>query len=142
MEREIKAAPAYFGQPPKWYHLRVSTWWWLGRWQFLRFILRELSSVFVAWSVVIILLLIRATNHGPEAYAQFLEWLKNPLIIALNALSFLLIMFHTTTWFNLSPKALALRVGGRRIPDLLIAVPNYIAWLVVSTVIGWLVLRD
>ena len=141
METEIKQPHANAGQPAQWYHVRMSTWWWLGRWKFLKFILRELSSLFVAWSVVILLLLIRAINQGPEAYAQFQDWLKNPLVIAVNALSFLFVLFHTITWFNLSPKAMAVRLRGRRIPDLFIAAPNYLVWLAVTVIVAWLILR-
>ena len=37
---------------PRSYHTRVSTYWWLKRWAYLKFILREASSVFVAWTDV------------------------------------------------------------------------------------------
>ena len=58
---------------PKSYQPRVSTYWWLSRWAYLKFILREASSVFVAWIVVVILLQIRALTRGPAAYAEFLR---------------------------------------------------------------------
>ena len=141
METEIKQPHANAEQPAQCYQVRMSTWWWLGRWKFLKFILRELSSLFVAWSVVILLLLIRAINQGPEAYAQFQDWLKNPLVIAVNAVSFLFVLLHTITWFNLSPKAMAVRLRGKRIPDLFIAAPNYLVWLAISAVVVWLLLR-
>jgi fumarate reductase subunit C len=38
----------YTEYPPKGYRVRMSTYWWLGRWPYLKFILREISSVFVA----------------------------------------------------------------------------------------------
>ena len=60
-------------------------------------------------------------------------------MVILNILSLLFVLFHTITWFNLTPKAIVLRVRGRRLPDLLIAAPNYVAWLVVSGVIAWIV---
>ena len=65
---------------PKSYHPRVSTYWWLGRWPYLKFILRELSSVFVAFFVVVTLLQIRALIRGPAEYAAFQQWLRSPLI--------------------------------------------------------------
>ncbi|MGH9629079.1 MAG: fumarate reductase subunit C, partial [Bryobacteraceae bacterium] len=70
---------------PKSYHPRLSTYWWLSRWPYLKFILRELSSVFVAWFVVVTLLQIRALIGGPEAYAEFQESLRSPLLLLLNA---------------------------------------------------------
>src|SRR5262245_45899418 len=44
--------PAYTEFPPSWYRPRISTYWWLKRRAYLTFILRELSSVCVAWFVV------------------------------------------------------------------------------------------
>ena len=70
---------------PKSYHTRVSTYWWLARWAYLKFILREASSVFVAWIVVVTLLQIRALTRGPADYAAFQKWLQSPLLLALNA---------------------------------------------------------
>jgi fumarate reductase subunit C len=119
----------------------MSTYWWLGRWPYLKFILREVSSIFVAWFVVLTLLQISALSQGPAEYTQFEAWLRKPLIIALNAVSFLFVVFHAITWFNLAPKAMAVRLGGKRVPNLLIAAPNYIAWLVASVVVAWIILR-
>jgi fumarate reductase subunit C len=135
---EIPASTAYH---PRWYRPRVSTYWWLWQWGYLKFILRELSSVFVAYFVVLLLLLLRALSHGPEAYAAFQQWLKTPHIIALNGISLLFVLFHTITWFNLAPRAMAVRVLGKRLPDILIAGSNYVAWLVVSVVMAWLILK-
>jgi fumarate reductase subunit C len=137
----MNATPAYSGDQPRWYRPRVSTYWWLWRWAYLKFILRELSSMFVAYFVVLTLLQLRALGHGPAAYAAFQEWLKTPGVIALNGVSLAFVLFHTITWFNLAPRAMVVRLRGRRVPDLLIAGSNYAAWLVVSVVVAWLVLR-
>jgi fumarate reductase subunit C len=126
---------------PKSYQPRVSTYWWLARWPYLKFILRELSSVFVAWFVVVTLLQIRALIGGPSDYAEFQQWLRSPLLLALNVVSFLFVMFHAITWFNLASKAMAIRVGGKRLPGVAIAAPNYLAWVVISAAVAWIVLR-
>ena len=126
---------------PKSYHPRLSTYWWLARWPYLKFILREVSSVFVAWFVVVTLLQIRAVAGGPEDYAEFQQWLRSPIILSLNAVSFLFIMFHAVTWFNLASKAMAIRVAGRRLPGPAITAPNYAGWVVISAAIAWILLR-
>lgn len=131
--------PAYTEFHPRWYRPRMSTYWWLGRWPYMRFIVRELSSIFVALFVVMTLLQIRALRQGPQAYEAFSARLGNPAMLVLAVISLLFVLFHTITWFNLTPKAIVLRVGGKRIPDVLIAAPNYVAWLVVSGVIAWIV---
>jgi fumarate reductase subunit C len=126
---------------PKSYRTGVSTYWWLVKWPYLKFMLRELTCVFVAWFVILTLLQVNALSRGQAEYAQFQEWLKNPFVIALNAVSFLFVVFHAVTWFNLAPKAMAVRMGGKRVPEALIAGPNYVAWLVVSAAVAWILLR-
>ena len=125
---------------PKWYRPRMATLWWLGRWPYIKFILRELTSVFVAIFVVITLFQIRALGQGPEAYQAFQALMATPLIVVLNVISFAFVLFHTITWFNLTPKAVVVRIKGSRLPDLMIIAPNYIVWLVVSGVIAWIVM--
>jgi len=135
----MRGSPAYTPYHPRWHRRKVSTYWWLERWAYLRFVLRELSSVFVAWLVVLTLLQLRALGRGPEAWADFQVWLKSPLLVALNVVSFLFVVFHAVTWVNLTPRALAVRVGGRRIPDWLIAGFNYAAWAAASAFVTWVV---
>jgi fumarate reductase subunit C len=126
---------------PRWYRERVSTFWWLGRWPYLKFILRELSSLAVAWTVLLMLFLIAAVTAGPEAYATFLRVLRNPLLIVINAISLLFVLFHTITWFNLAPHAMVVRIRGRRVPGILISGPNYALWLAISGAVAWLLVR-
>ena len=95
------AAVVYAEYHPRWYRKRVSIYWWLEKWSSFRFILREISSVFVAFFVVMTLLQIRALGQGPEAYANFQGSLQSPVLLALHVLSFFFVLFHTITWFNL-----------------------------------------
>ena len=124
---------------PRWYRKRVSTWWWLGEWHYLKFILRELSSLSVAWFVALTLFQVQALLNGPEAYARFTHRLQSPLMIALNAIAFCFVLFHTITWFNLAPRAMPVRMGGKRVPEFLVAAPNYGLWVFASAAICWLI---
>jgi fumarate reductase subunit C len=131
--------PVYTEFHPKWYRTHISSYWWLGRWPYVKFILRELSSVFVAYFVVITLLQIRTLAQDPQAYQALQDRLQTPIMVVLNIISLLFVLLHTITWFNLTPKAMVLHMRGKRIPDVLIAAPNYVAWLVVSGIIAWIV---
>ena len=132
--------PQYLKYHPKWYRARIPTLWWVRNWAYLRFMLRELTSVFVGFYALVCLFQIRALIQGPEAYEIFTAWLKTPVSIALHIVAFLFVVFHSVTWFNLTPKALVLHLGRKRVPGTLIVVLNYIAWGVFSTVIVWLML--
>ncbi len=126
---------------PRSYHRRVSTFWWLARWSYLKFILREASSVFVGWTVVLTLVQIWAVTHRPSANETFHEWMRHPLMVGVNIIAFLFVLFHAVTWFSLTPKAMAIRVQGRRVPDWAISGPSYAGWVMVSLGIAWVVLR-
>ena len=132
--------PGYTPYHPRWYRTRVSTYWWLHQGSYFKFVLRELSSIFVAFFVVTTLLQIKALSRGPQAYTEFQDWMKRPLVIALNAISLAFVLFHSVTWLNLAPRAMAVRVRGKRAPELLIAAVNYTAWLVISGIVAWFLL--
>jgi fumarate reductase subunit C len=126
---------------PRWHRTRMSTWWWLKRWSSLAFILRELSSIFVAWFVVFWLRFIGALDRGPEGYRAFLAWAASPGIVILNLITLAFVVFHAVTFFNLAPQAMVVRVGGKRLPGAMIAGANYAAWVVISALIFWLFTR-
>ena len=138
---DTRLSTRYTEYHPRWYRSRVSTWWWLARWPYLRFILREISSVFVAWFVMVLLLQIRALSRGPDAYARFQHWLQNPLVLLLNLVTLFFVVFHAITWFNLAPSAMAVRFRGKRVPDLFIVGANYAAWAAVSLVVARFLVR-
>jgi fumarate reductase subunit C len=66
--------------------------------------------------------------------------MKNPFVIALNVIGLFFVVFHTMTWFHLAPRAMVVRLGGKRVPEFLIVAVNYASWLVVSGVVVWFVL--
>jgi fumarate reductase subunit C len=137
----MPANPNYTRYHPKWYRVRIPIFWWIHKWAYLKFILRELTSLSVASYVLVLLFQIRALAAGEGAYKEFSAWLASPLSIVLHSIALLFVLFHTITWFNLAPKAMVIRMGKTRIAGPIIAVMNYIAWGVVSVVVGWIVLR-
>jgi fumarate reductase subunit C len=124
----------------RWYLPRVSRFWWLRRRSYLLFVIRELTSVFVAWFVVFLLLLVRAVSRGEGEYQRFLDSSATPWMLALNVVALFFVVFHTITWFNLAPQALVLRLRGRRVPGGLILVLHYLAWGVLSALMAWVIL--
>lgn len=129
---------AYTEFHPRWYRRPISTWWWLGKRTYLLFILRELSSLSVAWFVVFMLLLVRAIGQGDAEYQRFLDRVDHPLVVLLNLVALAFVTFHMVTWFNLTPQAMVVRAGGQRIRPSWIMASQYAAWLIVSALVLWL----
>jgi fumarate reductase subunit C len=117
----------------------ISTWWWLRKRTYFVFVMRELSSLFVGWFVVFLLLLVRAVGRGDAEYQDFLDWAASPVVVVINVVAFAFIVLHTVTWFSLTPQALVLQVRGRKVPGWLIIGAQYAGLAVVSGLIWWLV---
>jgi fumarate reductase subunit C len=126
---------------PKSYNTRMPIFWWIRKWAHIKFITRELTSVPIALYAIVLLIHIRAVATGPEAYADFLAVLRTPISIALHAVTFLCVIFHSITWFNLAPKALVIRLRNKRLPAALISAINYVAWIIFSATIAWIFLK-
>ncbi|MEV0704805.1 hypothetical protein AB0I53_43745 [Saccharopolyspora sp. NPDC050389] len=121
------------------YRKPVSLFWWLRRRSYFLFVLREISSIFIAWFVVYLLLLVHAVSTGDDRYAQFLAWSRG-WVLVLNAVALLFVLLHTVTWFGLTPKAVVVRVRGRRVGPAPILTSQYLLWLLVSAAVAWVVL--
>jgi fumarate reductase subunit C len=119
------------------YRQPVSLLWWTKRRSYLMFVLREISSVAVAWFVVHFLLLVTAVHGGPAAYQAFLDWSASPIVLAVNLVALAFVVLHAVTWFTLAPKALVVRVHGRRVPPRAVAAGHFAAWVVVSAIVAF-----
>jgi fumarate reductase subunit C len=116
--------------------------WWLRRRPYTFFMLRELTSLLIAVYALVLLLLVRSLARGPDAYQVFLEVLRSPAAIAFHVVALAAAVYHSVTWFRLAPMAVALRVGGRRLPAPAVVAANYAAWALVSLAVAWLLLRS
>jgi succinate dehydrogenase subunit C len=121
------------------YRPRVSTWWWTRKRSYFVFVMRELSSIFIAWFVVYLLLFVYAVGQGEAAYRRFLDWASAPGVVGVNVLALIFVLLHTVTWFNLTPQAMDVRLDGRKVPGFQIIAGQYSGLVAVSLFILWLV---
>ncbi len=123
------------------YRPTVPVLWWTRKLSYFVFVMRELSSLFIAWLVLYLLLFVRAVGRGETAYADFLDWATSPWLVVLNVVAFAFLVLHTITWFSLTPQAMVLAVGGRRVPPAAIIGAQYVGLGIVSAFVYWLVTR-
>jgi fumarate reductase subunit C len=123
------------------YRRPVPTWWWVRKRSYFVFVMRELSSLFVAWLVVYLLMFLSAVGRSESAYDDFLDWASTPWVVALNVIALLFLALHVVTWFNLTPQAMAVKMGSRPAPPALVIASQYAGLAVTSVLVVWLVLR-
>jgi succinate dehydrogenase subunit C len=119
----------------------IPVWWWVRKRSYFVFVMRELSSFFVAWYVFYLLLFIAAVGRGESSYQDFVDGADHPAVVTINVVAFVFVVLHTVTWFALTPKAMVLSLGGRRVPAAAILLAQYAGLVVVSAFVYWLVTR-
>ena len=115
-----------------------NTTWYLERRRDLTHMLQEVTSLFIGIYTIILLWGVKALSEGPEAYQGFLDALGSPLLITFNWITFVVMIYHSVSWFSVTPKAMPVQIGEEFLPGGVIAAGHYVAWIVVSAVIYYL----
>jgi fumarate reductase subunit C len=124
--------------PSKLYHRKMPATWWLKKKSYFLFMLRELSSVFIALFLLVYLYQIYQLTQGSEAYVTFTRRLSSPGWIFFNLIALLFAVYHSVTWFQSSAVVLPVRLGERLVPRQIVTALHIGAWVVVS--VGVLIL--
>ncbi|MDX6285830.1 MAG: fumarate reductase subunit [Frankiales bacterium] len=122
------------------YPRQQSNFWYLKRWPYRIFILREFSAVFLAAYMVVLLILVMKVHDGPAAFHDFADTLQSPALIVFNTIALLFALLHTVTWFMAVPSAMQLRRGEEKVPPQLLIGAAYVLMLGASVVVLLLVL--
>ncbi len=115
--------------------------WWLRHRVYFLFMVRELTSVFIAAYLVLFLLMLHRLAAGREAYEAYLRFLARPGMLAFHVVALAAALYHSVTWFNVTPMVMPLQVGEKRVPPMLIVGVNYVAWIALSIAVAALVMR-
>lgn len=109
--------------------------WFFDHPRYLRYMARELTCLFIgAYTLLLVVGIVRLAQ-GRAAYESFLDALTSPLSIAFHVLALCFSVYHSVTWFNLTPKALPVQIGEDFLPGWVIAGIHYAAWIVVSVAV-------
>ena len=119
----------------KLYYRKIPPTWWLKRKSYFLFMMRELSSVFIAAFLLVYLCQIYQLTRGPEAYIAFAQKLASPGWIVFHIVALLFALYHTFTWFQSTAVVLPLRIGEHPIPRSMVTALHLGAWAVVSVII-------
>jgi len=119
----------------KLYYPKMPRTWWLQKPAYLLFMLRELSSVFIAIFLIVFLVQIYQLTKGPDAYAAFVQKLSSPGWILFHIATLLFALLHSVTWFQSTAVVMPLKLGEHEMPRKLVFALNIGAWVAVSAVI-------
>ena len=119
-------------------YVRPMDGWWLKNPFYIRYMIREATSVFVGIYALILLAGLVSLVCGEVAYKGWLMAMANPVAVLFHLLALAAAVYHAVTWFAVAPKVVSpLIIAGTRVPDaILVAVQYAIAILLYLVLFG------
>ncbi len=118
----------------------MSFWWWLQKRNYFLFMVRELSAVFVGLFALISLVGVYRLSQGEDTYQLYLSTLQTPAAQVLFVVILLFSLYHTLTWIHLTPMIMVVRIGSKTVPPALVLIASYLAWMVISLILFYLLM--
>ena len=120
-------------------HEPSKTGWWLARPRYIRYMMREISAAFIGIYVIVLIVGLLQLSRGEAAYDEFLATADGSAGLTFAVFAMLFAVYHTYTWFQVTPKAMPLTLGGKRIPGAFIIAAHWFGFILVSTALWLLV---
>lgn len=118
------------------YVREVSRYGWFFRQpRYLRYMAREVTCIFIGLHALILLVALRRLSEGREAWEVFLQNLTGPAGVLLQLVILAFAVYHSTSWFNVTPKAMPVQIGEKFLPGAVIIGAHYAGWLAVTAVV-------
>jgi fumarate reductase subunit C len=109
--------------------------WWLRRPRYLRYMIREFTSLFVGLYSAWLALGLVSLARGPAAWDAFLADAARAPAVVFQMLCLVFATWHSITWFAVTPKAMPLSLKGEPVSGKAIIGAHYAAWAVLSLVV-------
>ena len=117
-------------------YVRPMQGWWRKNPYFVRYMIREGSSVFLAIYTVILLVGLYRLTQGEAAWDAWRAALMSPGSLLFHWLALLTVGYHAYTWWLVAPKtAPDLRIAGRPLPELAVTAGGCLATLGTSVLV-------
>lgn len=111
------------------------TTWYFRQPRYMRYMSREITSIFVGAYCVLLVVGLQRLADGPMAWEGFLLALQSPASIVFQILALVAAVYHAATWFNATQKAMPIQIGEGFVPGNLISGAHYAAWAVLSLIV-------
>ena len=110
--------------------------WWLRQGRYKRYMMRELSSLFIGVFTLLMVSGLYRLSQGEAAFNAFTEVFWSTSMLLFSVLMFLFAVYHSYTWFIVTPKAMPLKMAGKRIAGSVIVGAHLVLWLL-CTIVVW-----
>lgn len=122
-------------------YVRSMSGWWLKNPFYIKYMVREATSVFVGIYAVVLLEGLMALAEGETDFNAWLEAMHSPLAVVFHIIALAAALYHAITWFAVAPKVAPLIfIGKQRIQASTITAAQYVAAVIVYSLLFWMIL--
>lgn len=111
------------------------TTWFLRHPRYKRYMAREVTCIFIFAYTFLLICALGSLANGPGAFQGFLDALRSPLGVLFNLATLVVTVYHSISWFVVTPQAMPIQRGEEFVPGTIIVNAHYGVWAVVSLII-------
>ena len=111
------------------------TTWFLRQPRYMRYMVREVTCILIGAYTLLLVVAVKRLSEGQAAYEAFLEALRSPLSILFQVVALGFALYHSISWFNVTPQAMPIQRGEEFLPGSVVLGVHYGGWVVLSLVV-------
>ena len=109
--------------------------WFFRQPRYMRYMAREVTSFFIGAFSLMLVVGLKRLSQGPEAFQDFLDALRGPWGVLFCLATLVAAVYHSTSWFNVTPQAMPIQRGEEFVPGKMIVGAHYAVWAVASLIV-------
>ncbi|PIE42264.1 MAG: fumarate reductase subunit C [Gammaproteobacteria bacterium] len=109
--------------------------WWMQLPFYSLYMLREATAIFTLFYTLVLMVGLAALAKGQEAFVKWTESQSCGFMMWLSVISFVMVLYHTVTWFAATPKVMPLQIGDKKVPASLLIAGHWLAFFFMMIII-------
>lgn len=120
------------------YEQKLPLTWWLRHPNYVRYMLRELTCVWIGAYIATLVVGLYRLRQGPEQWQAWWQALGSIPGIVFQVMAMIFALYHTISWFALAPSTMPIWRGENQVPEGWVHAAHYLVWVVVSIFVIWI----
>lgn len=101
--------------------------WWKDHPFYRFYMVREATILPLIFFTICLLVGLGSLVKGPLAWASWLGFMANPIVVALNIVALAGSLFHAQTFFSMMPQVMPIRLGGKTLDKKVVVLAQWAA---------------
>lgn len=109
--------------------------WWKDHPFYRLYMLRESTVLPIILFTLFLTFGLGSLVKGPEAWASWLEFMANPIVVIISILSLAGSLFHAQTFFSMMPQVMPIRIKGKTLDKKVVVLAQWAAVAFISLIV-------